>query len=180
MDLPWVVRAGVEKRWARVRTELAFVYEGHPGFAVFPTFPIRWGGAGAPLTGGLGCRSSAGGVGVAKRLRIGGTRGGIAGMDRESTLFLLEKGVKVVGIDAWSWDRPLSFMAKEFQETGDPKVIWEAHFRGLKSGIVTWKRWPICQPLVGPMASQFVVFPLRSKGPVQVGRVPWLSWKRRD
>lgn len=29
--------------------DLRFVYEGHPDFAVFPTFPIRWGGAGAPL-----------------------------------------------------------------------------------------------------------------------------------
>ena len=29
--------------------DLRFVYERHPDFAVFPTFPIRWGGAGAPL-----------------------------------------------------------------------------------------------------------------------------------
>ena len=29
--------------------DLRFVYEGHEDFAVFPTFPIRWGGAGAPL-----------------------------------------------------------------------------------------------------------------------------------
>lgn len=29
--------------------DLGFVYEGHPKFAVFPTFPIRWGGAGAPV-----------------------------------------------------------------------------------------------------------------------------------
>ena len=29
--------------------DLRFVYEGHPEFAVFPTFSIRWGGAGAPL-----------------------------------------------------------------------------------------------------------------------------------
>lgn len=29
--------------------DLRFVYEGHPEFAVFPTFPIRWGGAGAPI-----------------------------------------------------------------------------------------------------------------------------------
>ncbi len=28
---------------------LGFVYEGHPKFGVFPTFPIRWGGAGAPI-----------------------------------------------------------------------------------------------------------------------------------
>ena len=29
--------------------DLRFVFEGHPEFAVFPTFSIRWGGAGAPL-----------------------------------------------------------------------------------------------------------------------------------
>ncbi|MGD9818300.1 MAG: cyclase family protein [Desulfomonilaceae bacterium] len=56
------------------------------------------------------------------------------GMDRESTLFLTQKGVKVVGIDAWSWDRPLPYLAKEFSETGDPRVIWEAHFAGIDVG----------------------------------------------
>lgn len=29
--------------------DLRFVFEGHPEFAVFPTFPIRWGGAGLVL-----------------------------------------------------------------------------------------------------------------------------------
>lgn len=29
--------------------DLRFVYERHPAFAVFPTFAIRWGGAGAPI-----------------------------------------------------------------------------------------------------------------------------------
>ena len=29
--------------------DLRFVYEGHDDYAVFPTFPIRWGGAGAPI-----------------------------------------------------------------------------------------------------------------------------------
>lgn len=57
-----------------------------------------------------------------------------AGMDRESTLFLTEKGVKIVGIDSWSWDRPLPFLAREFAETGDPRVIWEAHFAGIERG----------------------------------------------
>ena len=57
-----------------------------------------------------------------------------AGMDRESTLYLIDKGVKLVGIDAWSWDRPLPFLAEEFKKTGDPKVIWEAHFAGIESG----------------------------------------------
>ena len=29
--------------------DLRFVFEGHSDFSVFPTFPIRWGGAGAPI-----------------------------------------------------------------------------------------------------------------------------------
>lgn len=56
------------------------------------------------------------------------------GMDRDSTLFLTDKGVKIVGIDSWSWDRPLPVMAKEFAETGDPRVVWEAHFAGIEKG----------------------------------------------
>ena len=56
------------------------------------------------------------------------------GMNRESTLFLLDKGVRVVGIDAWSWDRPLPYLAEEFKKNGDPKVIWEAHFAGIEKG----------------------------------------------
>lgn len=33
--------------------DLRFVYEGHPEFAVFPTFSIRWGGAGASADAAL-------------------------------------------------------------------------------------------------------------------------------
>jgi kynurenine formamidase len=57
-----------------------------------------------------------------------------AGMTRESTFYLLQRGIKVVGIDAWSWDRPLTFLAREFEQTGDAAVIWEAHFAGIEVG----------------------------------------------
>ncbi len=56
------------------------------------------------------------------------------GMTRESTLHLLDQGIRVTGIDAWSWDRPLPFLAKEFAQTKDPSVIWEAHFAGIEKG----------------------------------------------
>ena len=86
------------------------------------------------------------------------------GMTRESTLFLTEKGVKVVGIDAWSWDRPLPFLAREFKEKGDPKVIWEAHLPVSKRDIAIWKRWPISPPSAGPTASRCACFPVKIKG----------------
>ncbi|MEQ8214421.1 MAG: cyclase family protein, partial [Smithellaceae bacterium] len=54
------------------------------------------------------------------------------GMGREATLFLLDQGVKIVGTDAWSWDRPLCYIAQEFAETKDATLIWEGHFAGIE------------------------------------------------
>lgn len=54
------------------------------------------------------------------------------GMGKESTLWLLDRGIKIVGTDAWSWDRPLPFMAKEFAATKDASLIWEGHFAGIE------------------------------------------------
>lgn len=49
------------------------------------------------------------------------------GMSRESTIWLINHGIKVMGTDAWSWDVPLALEAKEFAENGDPTIIWEGH-----------------------------------------------------
>ena len=56
------------------------------------------------------------------------------GMGKEATLWLCEKGVHVAGTDAWSWDRPLPLIAKEFNETNDSSIIWEGHFAGIECG----------------------------------------------
>ena len=87
-----------------------------------------------------------------------------AGMDRESTLYILEQGVKVVGIDAWSWDRPLPFLAKEFQETGDPKVIWEAHFAGIEKGYCHMEKMANLSAIGRPHGFQICCFPIKIKG----------------
>jgi len=52
------------------------------------------------------------------------------GMGAEATLYLTERGVLVVGTDAWSWDAPFSFTARRFAETHDPSIIWEGHKAG--------------------------------------------------
>lgn len=87
-----------------------------------------------------------------------------AGMDRDSTLYLLEKGVKVVGIDAWSWDRPLPFLAKEFKETGDPKVIWEAHFAGIEIGYCHMEKMANLGAIERPFGFTVSCFPIKIKG----------------
>lgn len=52
------------------------------------------------------------------------------GMGEAATLYLTERGVKVVGTDAWSWDAPFSHTAKRWAEKRDPKIIWEGHKAG--------------------------------------------------
>ncbi len=87
-----------------------------------------------------------------------------AGMDRESTLFLTEKGVKVTGIDAWSWDRPLPFLAEEFRETGDPKVIWEAHFAGIEIGYCHMEKMANLSAIGRSSGFTVCCFPVKVKG----------------
>lgn len=56
------------------------------------------------------------------------------GMGREATLYLTERGVRVTGTDAWSWDAPFVHTAKKFAETHDPRIIWEGHRAGMEIG----------------------------------------------
>ena len=51
------------------------------------------------------------------------------GTTRESTLWLIQQGIKVMGIDAWGWDRPFSVMVDEVKR-GIKGRVWAAHYAG--------------------------------------------------
>ena len=87
-----------------------------------------------------------------------------AGMDRESTLYLTERGVKVVGIDAWSWDRPLPYLAEEFKRTKDPRVIWEAHFAGIEIGYCHMEKLTNLSKIGRPFGFTVSCAPIKIKG----------------
>jgi kynurenine formamidase len=53
------------------------------------------------------------------------------GLGREGTLWLVERGVKVIGIDAYTLDRPFASMVADYKRTGDGRFIWPAHFAGI-------------------------------------------------
>jgi len=53
------------------------------------------------------------------------------GLGRESTLWLVEQGVRVIGIDAYTLDRPFDAMRADYERTGDGRYIWPAHFAGI-------------------------------------------------
>lgn len=56
------------------------------------------------------------------------------GMGREATLYLLERGVRVTGTDAWSWDAPFALTAQEYAKSHDPSIIWEGHRASMDIG----------------------------------------------
>jgi kynurenine formamidase len=56
------------------------------------------------------------------------------GMGREATLYLLERGVRVTGIDGWSWDAPFIHTRGKYEKTRDASLIWEGHKAGREVG----------------------------------------------
>ncbi|GGL70697.1 hypothetical protein GCM10010129_12750 [Streptomyces fumigatiscleroticus] len=52
------------------------------------------------------------------------------GLTGEGTAFLVESGVRVIGIDAWGLDRPMPAMIEDYRATGDRGVLWPAHVYG--------------------------------------------------
>ena len=49
------------------------------------------------------------------------------GVTVEATRWLFKQGVRVMGIDAWGWDRPLHLQAQEALERGETGIFWAAH-----------------------------------------------------
>jgi kynurenine formamidase len=49
------------------------------------------------------------------------------GVSAKATHWLYDRGVRVMGIDAWGWDRPLHLQAQEALASGKRGVFWAAH-----------------------------------------------------
>jgi kynurenine formamidase len=52
------------------------------------------------------------------------------GMGAEGTKYLVEQGVKVIGTDAYGFDKPFAEMGRRYAESGDDAELWPAHFAG--------------------------------------------------
>jgi kynurenine formamidase len=56
------------------------------------------------------------------------------GMGYDATMYLLERGVRLTGTDAWSWDAPFVHTAKKYEQSHDASLIWEGHKAGRDIG----------------------------------------------
>jgi len=86
------------------------------------------------------------------------------GMTRESTLWLIEQGVRVMGIDAWGWDRPFWAIKEEFAKTGDKGVLWGAHFVGRDREYCHIEKLANLDKLPEPVGFKVACFPIKLTG----------------
>jgi kynurenine formamidase len=56
------------------------------------------------------------------------------GMGYEATMYLLERGIRLTGTDAWSWDAPFVHTAQKYGASHDASLIWEGHKAGRDIG----------------------------------------------
>ncbi len=85
------------------------------------------------------------------------------GFGREATLWLLDRGVNVVGTDGWSWDAPFSFTRERFSREHDASIIWEGHKAGREKAYCQIEKLANLEHLP---ATGFTVccFPVKVKG----------------
>jgi kynurenine formamidase len=86
------------------------------------------------------------------------------GMTREGTLWLVEQGIKVIGIDAYGFDRKFEDMAAEFRETGDATKLWEAHFAGIEREYCQIEKLVNLDRLPRPTGFKVACFPIKVEG----------------
>ena len=88
---------------------------------------------------------------------------GAPGMNRAATEWLVEQGIRVIGIDTYGFDRPFPAMLEDFWRTGDRSHLWPAHFYGREREYLQIERLTNLQAL--PSTGFYVsCFPLRMKG----------------
>ena len=82
------------------------------------------------------------------------------GMGREGTLWLLDQGVKVCGIDAWSFDRPLAYM-KDDLKAGNREAFLPAHRVGREREYCHIEKLANLDQLPRPAGFRVAVFPVK-------------------
>ncbi|MFS4469850.1 cyclase family protein [Chryseobacterium sp. T20] len=85
------------------------------------------------------------------------------GMSSEATEWLIDQGIKVMGIDQWGWDLPLKYMAKKAKEQNDPEYFWSAHRVGIRKEYLHMEQLTNLAALP-PSGFKVYVFPLKIVG----------------
>lgn len=85
------------------------------------------------------------------------------GMSAEATEWLIDQGVKVMGIDQWGWDLPLKHMVEKAKKNNNQNLFWEGHLVGAKKEYCHMEQLTNLSALP-TQGFNIAVFPLKIKG----------------
>ncbi len=83
------------------------------------------------------------------------------GMGEAAVKHLIGKGVKTIGIDAVSLDRPFGAMVEDYYRTKDGKKLWPAHLTGREKEYCHIERLANLGALPRPFGFKFACFPVK-------------------
>jgi kynurenine formamidase len=81
------------------------------------------------------------------------------GLRRDATKWLVEHGVRLIGIDAWGIDRPMEIMAQE-ASAGDTSQLWESHKYGAEAPYSQIEKLDNLAALPRPFGFQVLALPI--------------------
>ena len=85
------------------------------------------------------------------------------GMSAAATEWLIDQGIKVMGIDQWGWDLPLRYQVKQANTHNNPEEFWAAHRVGIDKEYLHMEQLTNLEALP-PSGFKVAVFPLKIEG----------------
>ncbi len=85
------------------------------------------------------------------------------GMMPDALEYILDQGIKMMGIDSIGLDRPCFGMFKEFLDTKDKSKIWPCHFMGRRREFCHMERMGNLKSIPKPFGFKVQCFPVRVK-----------------
>ncbi|OJX38299.1 MAG: cyclase [Chloroflexi bacterium 44-23] len=92
-----------------------------------------------------------------------------SGLGMDATEFILNQGIKVIGIDGWGLDRPVAKMVDSFQKSGDKKDLWPSHFYGRRKEYLQIEKMANLDQLPAPTGFKVACFPIK----IERGSAGW-------
>jgi len=96
-------------------------------------------------------------------LRRPGYQDASPGLRRDATEYLVDAGVRLIGIDAWGLDRPFPIMVEE-AKAGRLEQIWESHILGRTKPYAQIERLANLGELPTPTGFTVYAFPFKIEG----------------
>lgn len=83
------------------------------------------------------------------------------GVSPEATEYLIDCGVKIIGIDSYGFDPPFHKMIEKYLEEKDVKDLWPAHFLGRKKEYCHIERLTNLHNVEMPIGFKVCCFPIK-------------------